>query len=327
MAEEQLNQQLFDAIMANNLETTTELINNQGATIEGARRIISGFQGAPEEIYALWGAVEQGESYRDMISYLFMVLSDIGHLQEDNEGILRPYIQYSYSYAHPDIRHEIRNAIIGEGHIATSAEMEAEAEEEMEIEGEDENVWDRQVSFSNILETLGLPSNAEARYNRRYNREYGNRVNDIVCTMGQDMIMLEQFNDRLLRALQESDTIGFVLPSQGRREHVLCYIKEQLQHYWNEKVNTYRGVIANSQQEYDIKKNDPVNNLYFMNFDQLPETFFLLDNAILVSQSQARLFVVVPSAVRFWDTNPPRVGAYHNAYQEGEVVNLIIPVQ
>ena len=200
------------------------------------------------------------------------------------------------------------------------------------------NIWNEPVRLSNILYILGFNQRLEAAYIREITGKYETRDN-IICTMGQNVFELENFGGRLLNSFNEADMIGFIFPRVfTTREQILCYDREQLRLYWESKETTYKGILPYSLEEYEDMKNkyfyreyypnqEQITPMYFMNFDQLPGTFFLRDNAALVLQSTSRLFVVVPITRNWWDINPPTVrSTYHNHQNGGDPLNIIVPV-
>ena len=200
------------------------------------------------------------------------------------------------------------------------------------------NIWNEPVRLSNILSILGFNQRLEAVFTRQITEAYETR-NNIICTMGQNVFELENFENRLLNSFNEADMIGFIFPRVfTTREQILCYDREQLRLYWESKETTYKGILPYSLEEYENMKNkylypeyfpneEQITPMYFMNFDQLPGTFFLRDNAALVLQSTSRLFVVVPITRNWWDINPRTVtSTYHNYENGGDPLNIIVPV-
>lgn len=184
-------------------------------------------------------------------------------------------------------------------------------------------IEDEQLNLMrDVFEVLGVSSFMESLTRRRYENN-----TDLICKLGQDVITLESFDNKLLSTFEESENIiGFIIIKNHRKNFVLCSIKDQLERYWDGKKDIYKGVVASNNQEYINKKNDRRNDMYFMNFDQLPGTFFLLNNALIVIESQEKIFAVLKTDKKWYDTNSG-MSVYHNSYRDGDYIHIIIPIK
>jgi len=152
---------------------------------------------------------------------------------------------------------------------------------------------------------------------------------NVKCSLGQDMIMLEEFQGELLSALmQENNIIGFYDISTG---HTLCSLVEQLKRYWDSKPKTFQGFATQKKILTEIKaeKRNVLQqglSTYFYNFDLWTTKFITKEDMMHIIHSKQSLFILVPTQWRYIDTNPSRVGAHHNLHRGGDTLYMVIPV-
>lgn len=333
MSQQQLNQQLFQYFQEENLERIKQLVD-QGAQISEAR--ILNTNGDVNNIYDYNYGIYFPfiQNNRDIVKYVLEKLVSQGEIIVGQNIIPRYVLIAVYYQGHINNRsrnEELQDSVrdyLSFGTEILSNEQQLEQEEVATVlyEQPDENqmiIEDEQLNLMrDVFEVLGVSSFMESLTRRRYENN-----TDLICKLGQDVITLESFDNKLLSTFEESENIiGFIIIKNHRKNFVLCSIKDQLERYWDGKKDIYKGVVASNNQEYINKKNDRRNDMYFMNFDQLPGTFFLLNNALIVIESQEKIFAVLKTDKKWYDTNSG-MSVYHNSYRDGDYIHIIIPIK
>lgn len=333
MSQQQLNQQLFQYFQEENLERIKQLVD-QGAQISEAR--ILNTNGDVNNIYDYNYGIYFPfiQNNRDIVKYILEKLVSQGEIIVGQNIIPRYVLIAVYYQGHINNRsrnEELQDSVrdyLSFGTEILSNEQQLEQEEVATVlyEQPDENqmiIEDEQLNLMrDVFEVLGVSSFMESLTRRRYENN-----TDLICKLGQDVITLESFDNKLLSTFEESENIiGFIIIKNHRKNFVLCSIKDQLERYWDGKKDIYKGVVASNNQEYINKKNDRRNDMYFMNFDQLPGTFFLLNNALIVIESQEKIFAVLKTDKKWYDTNSG-MSVYHNSYRDGDYIHIIIPIK
>ena len=315
--------------------------------------------------YLLEVAAEIG---RDMLSVLTDILVENNYFiprtqEEQDNGLMNsqrllPYRSILVSISpleQNDLYNDVQSILRGEiTHIPTEAEYEEtetqetqenkkEEEKEAMIEKNDFEILYEQnpISIREVLKILNIKGLDTKVIKSKRAKKFKN-MSSVKCTMGMDMITITDFSDTFLNVLQKkyndedeeredkykenSEIISFLWEDQ-----IYCTVKKQLVNYWDTKKLSYRGVIISDNEDYEDyleKKIHPENNQYFLNIDMLPNLFFLLENAIVIMNSDVNLFSISKTSKRWYDTNPPGVSVYHNSYKEdGDAIYAIIPVK
>jgi hypothetical protein len=154
---------------------------------------------------------------------------------------------------------------------------------------------------------------------------YYGKLKEVTCSTGLDVILYEEFNNKIFTTLQDdySDLISFIDVGSGK---ILCSIKSQLMQYWKAKLEvdpydrqrgSYRGFEAQPGDNIVSKKEQIMagerKHTLYLNFDMWPTKFITESQAKKVIDSQDNLFLLIPIQYRYYDTNPTiRVGAHHN---------------
>jgi hypothetical protein len=159
---------------------------------------------------------------------------------------------------------------------------------------------------------------------------YYGKMKEITCSTGLDVILYEEFNDKIFTKLQDdySDLISFVDIESGK---ILCSIKSQLIQYWNAKADSYRGFEAQPGEDINDKKLDIMrgerDHTNYLNFDMWTTKFITENQAEKVLDSQDNLFLLIPIQFRYYDTNPSRIGAHHNFDTGGDSLYLVAGIK
>ena len=172
-----------------------------------------------------------------------------------------------------------------------------------------------------IIKTNLLGNDLIGDYSRIMNliASYFGTIKEIVCNTGMDLIEYEEFNNIAFKHLinkYKHDTIVFIDIQSGKS---LCVIKSQLLTYWKTKKQqrraSYAGFLAQpGENPKEIRERVLLSDQesYFLNFDMWTTKFIGYNEMEEINNSPYNVFLLIPTQYRYFDTNPPTVGAHHN---------------
>lgn len=174
----------------------------------------------------------------------------------------------------------------------------------------------------------------------RIKQAYAHVIKNAKCDWGMDIISLEDYTGQEYKKLQDSledeRLLGFYDPNANK---ILCQAKNNLVNYWKSKKNTFKGIVLNSREHQILKEEPAVSRVYKQNKEQeyfiplsplLPTIYINQKQVDNVLNENYSFFILLPTNMKWIDTKPPTISAYHNFNPErgeyGDVVYIIIPI-
>lgn len=170
-------------------------------------------------------------------------------------------------------------------------------------------------------------------------RKYGHLFNsDTVCNYGLDIIeqkSLQGLYKELRETINDNQLLAFYDPIAN---NMLCQLRSDVERYWASKENLFPGIVLTEKEHNDLKKNNTLiftykytkDKEYFLPIGPLAQGTFILQKQ-KASIKDHSFFVLIKTDSTWIDTNPPRVGAFHNYNpnrdQYGSPFYVLFPVK
>jgi antitoxin component HigA of HigAB toxin-antitoxin module len=167
----------------------------------------------------------------------------------------------------------------------------------------------------------------------RANRQCIDWANDrltLDCAAYSDVIELDDYHGPIPVA-EKPDLIAFIhggpdlLDRLDRHEspQVLCLHRQQLLRYWLEKLDSFQGKLARNFDEFMQHDDDSVDTIRT-----------LINNLGPILHADTNVFILLPTQMQWFDTNPQQVGAEHNwgprskrdPTRYGDAVFIVLPL-
>lgn len=179
---------------------------------------------------------------------------------------------------------------------------------------------------------------------KKIQQEYSKIITTAKCDWGMHMTTLQDYTGesytKFQQSLKKGKLLAFYNPTTDK---ILCQSRYDLLQYWQEKRNTFRGIIL-TEREIKYLKSNPDKSAYISASykKQKRQEYFIplspLTPTIYIKQSQYynilkkghSFFAIVPTSYTWIDTIQPDISAYHNYNpgrgEYGDTLYLIVPL-